>query len=90
MKKDLIAYCPIGSVVEVKDSKLKIMIIGTIILDLTKKGVVYDYMGCKYPEGVFDKEHILYFNHEDINKVIFQGTEDEKVKEAFLKYKKLY
>lgn len=88
--KNEIDYCPNGSVVLLKGSPLKIMIVGTVILNLQSKGVVYDYMGCKYPEGFLDKESLFYFNHKDIETVLFLGLENQNTKETFLKYKKLY
>lgn len=43
------------------------------------KGDLYrfDYGACLYPEGVVD-ENLIYFNHEDIFKIVQEGyTNDE-------------
>ena len=36
----------------------------------------FDYGGSLYPQGIIG-DQILYFNHEDIAKVVFEGYHDE-------------
>lgn len=38
-----------------------------------------DYVGVEYPSGI-DPENTLFFNNEDIDKVVFRGYEDEEEK----------
>lgn len=83
-------YCPIGSIVILKASSIKVMIIGTIFLDVSTKGKVYDYIGCKFPEGILNKEDIFYFQQQDIDTILHFGEPDKKMQEAFLKYKKVH
>lgn len=83
-------FCPVGSVVLLHNSLLKVMIIGTIVLDVSIRGIVYDYMGIIYPKGIINNKEILYFNQEDISRVLFLGQIDKRIKGAFLKYKKVH
>lgn len=70
-------FLPIGSVVLIRNGIKKVMItargIGTSINGEIK---MFDYGGCMYPEGVVD-EKLIYFNHEDIEKVYHKGYTDE-------------
>lgn len=36
----------------------------------------FDYAGVLYPEGLISNQ-LVYFNHKDIIKVVYQGYEDE-------------
>ncbi len=65
-------YLPIGSVVLLKDSDKKFVIIGYYYHDyLTEK--TYDYCGCIYPIGVIPHGLGMCFNQEDVEKVIDLG-----------------
>lgn len=70
---------PLGTIVYLKDGDQKIMIIG--------RGVVFkdqesneerfvDYIGCAYPAGI-NPEESIYFNEENIDKVLFEGFVDD-------------
>ncbi|GAB6933383.1 DUF4176 domain-containing protein [Calditerricola satsumensis] len=75
MKK--IDLLPIGSVVTVKGLEKKLMIYGR----KQKRGgtnEIYDYVACMYPEGNISSQYNFFFNHKDIDKVIFRGYEDEE------------
>lgn len=68
---------PIGSIVYLKEGAQKLMILNRgpqIELDGTLQ--MFDYAGCIYPIGLV-VEQILYFNAENIDKVIFEGFSDE-------------
>ncbi|MGN0384149.1 MAG: DUF4176 domain-containing protein [Eubacterium sp.] len=67
-----------GSVVNVRTSHKKFMIVsrGVMIHDDIKGNLYFDYGGCLYPEGVVN-DQIMYFNHEDIDKVLFEGYSNE-------------
>ncbi len=87
---ETIEYCPVGSVVILKNSSMKVMIMGMVFLDVSTKGKIYDYMGCRFPEGVLSKEEILYFYHQDIATILHLGKLDKKMQDAFFKYKKVH
>ncbi|MCK6130456.1 DUF4176 domain-containing protein [Parvimonas micra] len=68
---------PIGSIVILKGSTKKMMLIARMIA-VPVDGVVYrfDYGACLYPEGLVG-DNLIYFNDEDILKVIHEGYSDE-------------
>lgn len=68
---------PIGSIVILKNGFKKLMIIGRKILQ-GKNEELYDYLGCLYPEGDIGEQYKFIFNHEDIDKLLFKGYEDEE------------
>ena len=76
----------IGSVVKLKNAEKLAMIIGFSMVDDRKEKVeIFDYVGCVYPQGVFNIEYNLFFNNSDIEKVVFQGysnQDDKNFKEA--------
>lgn len=68
---------PIGSIVILKGSTKKMMLIARLIA-VPVEGKVYrfDYGACLYPEGLIG-DSLIYFNREDILKVIYEGFNDE-------------
>ncbi len=45
--------------------------------------MIYDYIGCFYPEGYINPDYTFVFNHEDIEEIVFIGFIDEE-EEAFV------
>lgn len=72
-------YLPIGTVVLLKGGRKYAMITSYFIFPTGKdpKKELFDYGGCEYPEGVIDSKTGIGFNHENIEKVIHLGFEDE-------------
>ena len=70
-------YMPIGSVVKLKESLKKYMIIG--FKDIDEKEL-YDYLGCEFPYGVKKNAENKKFNHEDIDRVYYIGFFNEQAK----------
>ena len=70
---------PIGSVVLLKNSKKRIMIIGVLQKQL-KEGeeVIWDYSACLYPEGYLGPDKTFLFNADQIEKVYSVGYQDEE------------
>ncbi len=68
---------PLGSVVLVKNAKKRVMITGRI---QARAGddTVYDYSGCRYPEGLLAPGQLLFFNHDAIEQLFFVGFQDEE------------
>lgn len=70
-------FLPLGSVILVKGSVKKIILIGRGVATMIKGEQKYfDYVACTYPEGLVG-ETVFYVNHEDIEEVIHQGYADE-------------
>ena len=79
---------PLGSVVILEEGMQKLIIIG--------RGVIYDdpelgeerfadYVGVLYPTG-FDPNATIFFQAENIDKIIFKGYSDEDE----IRFKELY
>lgn len=71
---------PLGSIILLKEGMQKLVVIG--------RGAVYedaetgndrfaDYMGAIYPTGI-NPEKTIFFQHENIDKVVFIGYSDEE------------
>ena len=76
---------PLGTIVYLEEGTKKIMIIGRGAVmhdDNLEEDVMYDYVGCLYPQGI-NPEDGLFFNHNNIDQVIFEGYQDEE-EERFL------
>ena len=86
-KKELFT---IGTVVLLKEGKKRIMITGYFpIIDGEMK--LYDYNGCLFPEGFISSELNILFNHDDIEKVFYEGPkEDVEAKEFTSKLDEYY
>ena len=70
-------YLPLGSIVIVKGGVKKSMIIARgLAAPIGDEVKFFDYGGCLYPEGLIG-DSLIYFNHEDLEKVVFEGFSDE-------------
>ncbi len=72
-------FLPIGSVVYFEDQDKTYMIVARAMYAKADNEMKpYDYAACMYPEGLVNSQ-LLYFNHDNIDKIIFQGyiNEDE-------------
>ena len=79
-------FLPIGTVLMLKDSDKRLMIIGFLpIVNVDNKEITYDYSGCMFPEGVIDSNKSYVFNHEQIDKIYSYGLVDGEQK-AFMEY----
>ena len=68
---------PIGSIVYLTEGTQKLMILNRgPQIELDGKIQLFDYSGCVYPVGLV-VEQALYFNAENIDKVLFEGYSDE-------------
>ena len=75
---DRIAYKPLGSVVSIKGSAKRFMIVARAISVKTVSGRkdFFDYGGVIYPEGLTGK-NLVYFQDRDIDEVAFTGLDDD-------------
>lgn len=70
---------PIGSVVLLKNSTKRVMIIGVCQGAMTEEGrKVYDYAGCFYPEGYMSADKNFLFNGEQIDRLYAIGYQDDE------------
>ena len=76
---------PLGSIVLLEEGLQKLIIVGrgAIYKDqATQEEVFADYMGALYPSGM-DPESTIFFQHDKIDKILFEGYRDEE-EERFL------
>ncbi len=76
-------FLPIGTVVLLKGGKKELMITGYCIFPtgelyengkkIDSTGKMYDYCACTYPEGIIRQDQIIGFNHDQIEKICYQG-----------------
>jgi len=76
-------YLPIGSVVILKEGEEPLMICGRQQIHL-ETNTVYDYASYYYPEGSISDEYTFFFDHDDIDKILFTGYITDK-ETAFVK-----
>lgn len=80
---------PIGSVIWLKEAKKALMIFGVKQSNM-ETGEEFDYIGVLYPEGNMGTESQFLFQHEDIDRVVFRGFEDEQRTEFIKNLKEFY
>lgn len=82
---------PLGTIVYLKEGTAKLMIVGRGASFEDEEGRKFsDYVGVIYPNGI-DPQDALFFNHEDIDKVVFRGysdDEEERFLEVYEEWKK--
>ncbi len=76
-------FLPIGSVVLLKNSQKRIMIVG-VKQKQVDSDKVWDYSACLYPEGILDPDKLFLFDSEQIERLYFIGFQDAEGM-AFLK-----
>lgn len=67
-------YLPIGTVVLLKNGDKPIMIFGKNQI-CSKNNRIFDYVACLFPEGNISSDFNIFFNEDDIEKIIFRGLE---------------
>ena len=68
-------FLPIGSVVLLKESKKRIMIVG-VKQKQVESNKVWDYCACLYPEGILNPDKLFLFDAEQIERLYFIGFQD--------------
>ncbi|WP_312370265.1 DUF4176 domain-containing protein [Lachnoclostridium sp.] len=70
---------PVGTVVLLKESTRRLMIIGVCQREVASD-VIWDYAGCLYPEGYMGADKVYLFNHDQIEHIYSIGYQDEDQK----------
>ena len=66
---------PIGTVVLLKESTKRVMIVG-ICQKAVTSGNLYDYVGVVFPEGFVSSDKMFLFNKEQIKQIFAVGYQD--------------
>jgi len=79
-------FLPIGTVVLLKKSTKPVMIYGRKQLN-SSTNEIFDYVACLYPEGNISSNYNIFFNHSQIEEVLFYGydTPEERKLQITLK-----
>lgn len=78
--KNVEELLPVGSVVYLEGGTALLVIVGVCKLVQPKdedKRLYFDYSATLYPQGL-EEENLFYFNHENIDQVVFTGMESEE------------
>lgn len=67
---------PIGSVVLLKESTKRVMIMGVCQRSADNNETIWDYCGCFYPEGYLGADKIFLFNNDQIDRIYALGYQD--------------
>ena len=67
---------PIGTVVLLKDSTKRVMIMGVCQRSADEPEKIWDYCGCFYPEGYLGADRIFLFNNDQIDRIFALGYQD--------------
>ena len=73
---EVLKLLPLGSVVKLKESDKKVMVIGRALMikkDGSDKPTLYEYMGCIDPYGLINEKLNLYFYDDDIVEIFDFG-----------------
>lgn len=68
---------PLGTIVKLKEETDKIMIVSRLVRK-ERNGEIFDYCGCLVPQGIQNPNNVVIFNHEDVNRLLFIGFQDEQ------------
>ena len=78
---------PLGSILYLEGATSKLMVVGRgPVFESDNEPVYSDYVGVVYPEGI-NPEDAIFFNHENIDKVVFEGFKDEEEERFMEVYK---
>ncbi|MGN0623829.1 MAG: DUF4176 domain-containing protein [Oscillospiraceae bacterium] len=69
---------PIGTVVLLKESVKRVMIVGVLQKQLSNSRI-WDYVGVLYPEGYMGGEKTFLFDTEQIDRIFALGYQDEEM-----------
>ena len=67
---------PIGTVVLLKESTKRVMIVGVCQRGADNPGSLYDYTGVPFPEGYLSGDKMFMFNNDQIHQVFAIGYQD--------------
>ena len=75
--KDMLSgLLPAGTVVLLKNSTKRVMIIGVCQKSADNPDEVWDYSGCLFPEGYMGADKVFLFNNDQIENIYFLGYQD--------------
>lgn len=73
-------FLPIGTVVLLSGATKRLMITGYCAAQAENQNVVFDYVGCLFPEGNLMGDDVALFNHSQIGSIVYMGLDDDEFK----------
>lgn len=80
-------YLPIGTILLIKNEITLYMITGYIN---KTNDEIKDYICISFPYGFVSNKTVTYFNHEDIERIVYKGYINEKYYELNKKLNDIY
>ena len=71
-------FLPVGTICKLKGTDQMVAITGFCMKNQNLGDKVFDYVACFYPQGVFDPNKNILFDHEQIDQVVFMGFVNEE------------
>lgn len=70
---------PVGSVLKLNvESNKKWMIFARLVKEKEQDQFMWDYCACLVPQGFQEQEKLRFFNHDEIQQLLFIGYQDEE------------
>ena len=82
-------FLPIGTVCQLIGAEQKVAITGFCMRNENQPDKIFDYVACYYPQGVYDQNKNILFDHNQIEKIIYLGFVNEEEKAFKEKVKEL-
>ena len=73
-------FLPIGTVCQLNGTDQKVAITGFCMRNENQPDKIFDYVACYYPQGVYDQNKNILFDHSQIVKVFHLGFINEEEK----------
>ena len=73
-------FLPIGTVCQLTGTDQKVAITGFCMRNENQPDKIFDYVACYYPQGVYDQNKNILFDHSQIVKVVYLGFVNEEEK----------
>lgn len=73
-------FLPIGTICQLIGTDQKVAITGFCMKNENRPDKIFDYVACYYPQGVYDQNKNILFDHNQIEKVVYLGFINEEEK----------
>lgn len=79
--RNLEGILPIGTIVSLKGSERRVMIMGIAQKERGSEDKIWDYSACLFPEGYLGADQVYLFDNEQIDMVYAIGYQDKEQSE---------
>ena len=82
-------FLPIGTVCKLKGAEQKVAVTGFCMKNENQPDKIFDYVACYYPQGIYDQNKNILFDHDQIERVEYLGYINEEEKAFKQKVKEI-